>query len=147
VRLAATASSVVVDVLTAGRGARGERWAFRRYSGELALWIEDRLVVQERTLLDQQHGAVAERLGRFDVLCTIVLAGERVRRARAALASALATAPLRPRARTVEQANDLGDVLVIRMATVSLEEALRTVRERLAFLPELLGDDPWARRP
>jgi urease accessory protein len=47
----------------------------------------------------------------------------------------------------VEQPNDLGEVLVIRMAAVSLEAALRTIREHLAFLPGLLGDDPWARRP
>jgi urease accessory protein len=147
VRLAAGASAVLLDVLTAGRGARGERWAFRRYSSELELRIDDRIVVQERTLLDQRHGSVAERMGRFDVLCTILLAGELLRSARAALATALAAAALRPRADAVEQANDLGDALVIRMASVSLEEALRTVRERLAFLPELLGDDPWARRP
>lgn len=147
VRLAAGASAVVVDVLTAGRGARGERWAFRRYSGELVLRIGDRVVVQERTLLDQRHGSVADRMGRFDVLCTIVLAGDLLRQPRSALAASLSAVSLRPRAQSVEQANEVGDVLVIRMASTSLEETLRTMRERLAFLPELLGDDPWARRP
>jgi urease accessory protein len=146
-RLAAGGNAVLVDALTAGRGARGERWAFRSYSGELVLRIDDRVVLQERTLLDQQHGAVAERMGRFDVLCTILLAGGLLRPARARLANALTGAPLRPRADAVEQANDLGDALVIRMAAISLEAALRTVHDRLDFLPELLGDDPWARRP
>jgi urease accessory protein len=86
-------------------------------------------------------------MGRFDVLCTIVLAGDLLRRPRAALAGSLSAVSLRPCADAVEQTNDLGDVLVIRMASTSLEETLRTLRERLAFLPELLGDDPWARRP
>jgi len=147
VRLAPGAGAVVVDVLAAGRSARNERWAFRSYSGELVLWMSDRPVVHERTLLDQEHGPVAERLGRFDVLCTILLAGELLHTARTSLASSLAVAPLHPRADAVEQANDVGDALVVRLAAVSLEQALRTVRERLAFLPELLGDDPWARRP
>jgi urease accessory protein len=146
-RLAPGASAIIVDVLTAGREARGERWSFRRYSGELVLRIGDRVVVQERTLLDQQHGAVAERMGRFDVLCTAVLAGELLRQRRAALATSLSGVPLRPRADAVEQANDLGDALLVRIASTSLEKTLRTIREHLAFLPELLGDDPWARRP
>jgi len=52
------------------------------------------------------------------------------------------------RAGLVEQANEVGDgALVIRIAAVSLEDALRAVREHLRFVPDLLGDDPWARRP
>jgi urease accessory protein len=147
VRLESGAAAVIVDVLAAGRGARGERWAFQRYFSDLSLSIGDRMVLRERTLLDPGHGDLGERFGRFDVLGTIIVAGEALRAARAALFRQLGSAPLEPRSRIVEQANDLGEALHMKFAAVSIEDALHTVRTRLDFLPELLGDDPWARRP
>jgi urease accessory protein len=146
-RLAPGAAAIVVDVLAAGRGARGERWAFDRYAADLEVTIGNHGVLRERTLLDPRHGPLAERLGRVDALGTIVIAGDTLRSARAALVRELASAPLRKRADIVEQANDLGDALHVRFAAVSIEDAIRTVRTRLAFVPTLLGDDPWARRP
>jgi len=147
-RLAAGAAAVAVDVLASGRSARGERWAFRRYEGELSLRSGDRLLMAERLLLDPDHGALAERLGRFDALCTLLLAGDSLRAERAELARRIGPLPLRPRADRVEQANELdGGALLVRIAAVSLEDALHAVRDHLRFLPDLLGDDPWARRP
>jgi urease accessory protein len=146
-RLAPGAAAVLVDVLAAGRGARGERWAFHRYAAEMTLMLGDRAVLHEHMLLDPRHGPLAERLGRFDALGTLVIAGESLGAARATLARELSAAPLQRRADLVEQANDLGAALLIRFAAVSIEDAIRAVRARLAFLPELLGDDPWARRP
>lgn len=147
-RLAPGAAAVAVDVLASGRSARGERWAFRRYQGELSLCSGDRLLLAERLLLDPAHGALAERLGRFDALCTVLLAGDGLRAERETLARRICALPLRPRADRVEQANELeGGALLVRIAAVSLEDALHAVRGHLRFLPDLLGDDPWARRP
>jgi len=147
-RLAPGAAALAVDVLAAGRTARGERWAFRRYRGELCVRSGDRTLIRERLLLDPDHGPLAERLGRFDVLCTILLAGDALRAEREALARRLHAEPLPVRSGRIEQANELGDgALLVRIAAVSLEDALRAVREHLRFLPDLLGDDPWARRP
>jgi urease accessory protein len=147
-RLAPGAAAVAVDVLAAGRSARGERWAFRRYRGDLSLRVGERVLVSERVLLDPRQGAVAERMGRFDALCSVLLVGESLRGECAELAARLDRVALRPRADCVEQANDLGgDVLLVRIAAVSVEDVLHRVRDHLRFLPELLGDDPWARRP
>ena len=146
-RLERAGAAILVDVLSCGRAARGERWAFRRYSGELSLRLGDRLVAAERLLLDPAHGALGERLGRFDSLCTIVLAGEALLEQRAAIARRIEAMPLRPRAARIEQSNDLGGALLLRIAATSVEDATRAVRDHLHFLPELLGDDPWARRP
>jgi urease accessory protein len=147
-RLAPGAALVFVDLLSAGRSARGERWAFQRYAGELTLRLGDRVLLAESTLLDPEHGPIGERFGRFDVLATLLLAGERLRSASTALAEKLRALPAPPRAVRLESANDLGDdVLLVRMAAVSLEDALRSIRDHLHFLPALLGDDPWARRP
>jgi len=148
VRLGSGASLVLVDVLAAGRTARGERWAFRRYEGDLILRQEERRILAESILLDPEHGPIAERFGRFDALCTVLLAGEALAGARAAIANELGALPARPRAGRIESANLLGtEALLVRMAATSVEDALRAVRERLRFLPALLGDDPWARRP
>jgi len=147
-RMAPGAAAIAVDVLAAGRTARGERWVFRRYRGELGVRSADRTLVRERLLLDPDHGPLAERLGRFDALCTILLVGDALRAEREALARRIHAAPLPARAALIEQANEVGGgALVVRIAAVSLEDALRAVREHLRFLPDLLGDDPWARRP
>src|SRR5205823_1465808 len=108
----------------------------------------DRTLIAEAVLLDPDHGAIAERFGRFDALCTVLLAGGALADARAAIANQLASQPAAPRAGLIESANVLGaDALLVRMAATSVEDCLRAVRERLRFLPALLGDDPWARRP
>jgi len=146
-RLASGAAAVAVDVLASGRSARGERWAFSEYRGELSLQSVDRLLLRERLLLDPAHGALAERLGRFDAICTVLLAGDSLRAERDELARRICASPLRARADRIEQANELEGALLVRIAAVSLEDALRTVRGHLDFLPHLLGDDPWARRP
>jgi len=148
VRLAPGAALVLVDVLAAGRSARGERWAFRRYASDLDVRIGDRAVIEEGILLDPAHGPIAERFGRFEVLCTLLLAGDALAAPRAAIAAELASLPVPARTDRMESANLLGDdALLVRMAAASVEDARRTIRARLRFLPALLGDDPWARRP
>jgi urease accessory protein len=39
------------------------------------------------------------------------------------------------------------DVTVLRWAAVSTEMAMTFAQEALSFVPNLLGDDPFARRP
>src|SRR5262249_17509118 len=147
-RLAAGAALVFVDLLSAGRSARGERWAFQQYAGELTLRLGDRVLLAEGMLLAPEHGPIGKRFDRFDVLATLLLAGELLRPARAALSRTLGALPVAARAARLESANDLGDeVLLVRMAAVSVEDALRSLRQHLRFLPAILGDNPWARRP
>ncbi|WP_341870945.1 urease accessory protein UreD [Corallococcus llansteffanensis] len=147
VALAAGASLVLADVVTAGRSARGERWAFLRYASRLRLAREGRTVLDERQVLDADHGALPERLGRFDALATVLLVGPALASAREALAARVAALPVKPRAGQVVSASPLGDDgLLVRAAAVSLETLLATTRDWLSFLPGLLGDDPWARR-
>ena len=57
------------------------------------------------------------------------------------------SAPLRRRASVVEAASPLGeDGALLRVAATSVEEATLALRERLRSLPQLLGDDPLARK-
>ena len=138
---------VLADILVAGRTARGERWAFKRYAAELTLRMGERVVLAESVLLDPRHGPIAERFGRFEVLATLLLAGERLRTYYDALRDQLQQLPATARSTLIESANALGqDALLVRMASLSLEDALRSIRRHLSFLPLLLGDDPWTRR-
>jgi urease accessory protein len=145
--LAASASLATWDVLAAGRVARGERWAFARYLASLSVRREGAPLVEEALLLDPAHGILSERLGRFDGIATLLLAGPLFAGARAAVLARVDAAPLAPGARILAAASPLGsDALLVRFAAESIEELLGTLREQLAGLPALLGDDPWARR-
>ncbi|NBD09826.1 urease accessory protein UreD [Corallococcus silvisoli] len=147
VTLARGACLVLADVVSAGRSARGERWAFQRYASRLRVEREGRALVDERWVLDPAHGALTERLGRFDALASVLLVGPALCSAREALAARVAALPVKPRDREVVSASPLGeDGLLLRVAAVSLETLLATTRDWLSFLPGLLGDDPWARR-
>ncbi len=146
--LAPGSALILVDVLGCGRVARGERWAFGNYLSELILRQQERVVLAERVLLDPTHGAVSERFGRFNALATVLLAGEPLRTFRQAFIEKFRALPLSADAEIVESANSLGDdALLLRMAGVSIEHTLQSIRAHLDFLPSLLGDDPWKRRP
>ncbi len=147
VQLAQGASLVLMDLVTAGRSANGERWAFTHYSSALRVHREGRSLLDERWLLDPHHGTLPERLGRFDALGTVLLVGPALASAREALAGHVGALPVTPRAGLVCSASPLGpDGLVLRAAATSAEVLLRTAREWLSFLSPMLGDDPWARR-
>jgi urease accessory protein len=147
VQLAPGASLVLMDLVTAGRSANGERWAFTHYASTLRVHREGRALIDERWLLDPAHGALPERLGRFDALGTVLLVGTALDSARQALAARVGALPVTPLAGLVCSASPLGaDGLVLRAAASSAEALLRTAREWLSFVPALLGDDPWVRR-
>src|SRR5207248_157466 len=79
--------------------------------------IGDRAVIEEGILLDPAHGPIAERFGRSEVLCTLLLAGDALAAPRAAIAAELASLPARAHADRIESANLLGDdALLVRMA-------------------------------
>jgi urease accessory protein len=145
--LASEASVAVWDVLTAGRTACGERWAFQSCALGVALRRNGRALLDESWLLDASHGSIGDRLGRFEAIATLLLAGPLFGAVREELRSRLAAKPPDGRARLLESASAIADdTLVVRLAAVSVEELVAALRARLAALPALLGDDPWARR-
>jgi urease accessory protein len=120
----ARASVVIVDTLTCGRRAFGERWAFARYASRLTVLRDGRAALADATLLDASHGSIAERMGRWDVFATVVAAGPRAEGvARAMLAAhganddgaVVAASPLR------------GGGAIARIVAVSAEASTRRV--------------------
>jgi len=147
IELAPGASLLWLDGLTAGRSARGERWAFGSYASRLAVTRAGAPVVHDGILLDPRHGPLGERMGRFDALATVIALGPRV----AALARDLLASGGSPGDPTGGErrsglriaASPHDDGAVVRVAGTSSEAVTRAVRRSLARVPEILGDDPF----
>jgi urease accessory protein len=135
IRLGESASVVLVDAATAGRVAHGERWAFARYRSVLSVARGDRTLVHDAIELDPRHGPLADRLGRYDALATVIAIGPH--------------APLAPTtngADWVAATSPIAEGTLVRAAATSVEQLHRGLRILLAGIPPLLGDDPFARK-
>jgi urease accessory protein len=141
------AGLVLVDWVTGGRRASGERWQFARYASRLAVRYAGRPVFLDACLLTPVEGPLPERLGRFNVLGLIAIVGPPfLVPARDTLAR-FSGRPLERRSSLLAAASAIGEVGVqVRLAGESVEEVGAAVRDILQFVVPLLGDDPWARK-
>ena len=146
-QVANSAALVVIDCVLAGRCAAGERWAFSEYRSLIEISRDDRLLVHDALALRASDGDLARRLGRFDVLAVAVVAGRALRAEAEVLLAAASRYPVARRADQLIMASSVGeDACVLRVAGTSGEQAGRTLRELLRFIPARLGDDPWRRK-
>ncbi len=166
-RLAPGASLVLVDWVSGGRTARGERWAFANYATRSEIWRReeraqtvhperngsrngpaDELVFLDSIRLsdEAQPLSVGARLGRFNCVGMLVLFGPLVHEAAKALLENVASQPVSRRAAITFSASPLADGALLRLAGEQVEDVGRELHRHLAFLSGLLGDDPWARK-
>ena len=145
--IAHDAALVVVDWLSAGRCASGERWAFNEFRSVLEISVAGSLLVRDSMTLEAQDGNLADRLGRFNIIGTAVLIGETLRDHARTLLDASATVRVRRGQNQVMTASPLADGgCMLRIAGTSTEAAGRAMRDALCFIPALLGDNPWQRK-
>lgn len=138
---------VWVDWMTSGRRASGERWQFHRYSNRLRVDYGARLLLLDSVLLDERHGCLADRMGRFDVLATVVIAAPALQPEIARAVADVSSAAFQRTPDTLVSASPLADVgCILRFAGQSAEAVGRTLGRCLSFVPRLLGGDPWARK-
>jgi len=141
------ASLVMVDWMTSGRHASGERWVFSRYESRFDIRRGSRRVFFDGLVLEPGIDSVAARMGRFDVCLTAVVSGPLVAGAAKELLSAVSDAPISRHDDLVIAAAELPDGgALLRMAGTSVEAMAHAVRSRLAFLSPLIGDDLWSRK-
>jgi len=143
------ASLVFIDWLSSGRRASGERWQFDSYASRLEINEEGRPVILDALTLDTASGNIGDRMGRFNVLCTIVLIGPLLVAPAADVLSSAASLAIEKRADLLVSASSIsrgGGGCLLRIAGVSFEAVSSVARQYLRFVPSLLGDDPWARR-
>jgi urease accessory protein len=147
VDLEAGATLAMVEGLAAGRVSRGERWAPSRCQTRVRIRREGALVLDDALLLDPAHGDIARRMGPFDAWATVVLVGPAL-----PVASCAVGAPPRPRPPpaaglpAIETVTPVDDGCLVRIAARTTAILSSRVRDALASVAPLYGDDPFTRR-
>lgn len=147
VDLADGAVLVLVDWISSGRRAAGERWAFNEYVSRTQVRYDSRLVLHDATVLRALDGDLTLRMGRFEVLAMVVIVGKALHAEATRLISDVNEQPVERAADRIVSATGLGEIgCVVRIAGRSVEQIGRRLRQWLGFVPALLGDDPWVRK-
>jgi urease accessory protein len=146
--LAAGAGLALVDWLSSGRVARGERWAFNRFSSRNDVYVNGERVFVDSLSLGAGNDLAASphRLGRFNCLGLLLLLGEPMRMAAAALLAEVSSRPVLRGSSLICSASSVADGAILRVAGEQVEEVGRELHRHLVFARALLGDDPWARK-
>jgi urease accessory protein len=145
--LHANASLVVVDWMTSGRRASGERWLFETYSSRSSIHVEGRPALVDALLLSPADGSLAARMGRFDVIATVAVYGCVVKSHAARILADVSALPVERSAESLVSAAPVGSQgCLLRITGRSVEQVTGLLRHRLSFVSGLLGDDPWARK-
>ena len=170
-----TASLLLLDWLTSGRRARGERWAMRRYQARTDVIVGGKLKFRDALRLDESDGPIdgEHRMGRCDCFATVVMLGPKFGAGAKRLlewasaqqahswhgfstrahglkpheTTALPLPGATPSADGVHfAASPLANGVVLRAAGPTTESVARWLRQRLEFLPATLGGNPWDRK-
>jgi urease accessory protein len=154
VSLAPSSSLCLLDGYTCGRSARGERWAFSRYASRTTVRRAGAVALVDAVRLDPRHGPLAARMGRFDVVLTLVALGPRC----AAICDAMLDAAVRASSASTATPEALvaasplvgvgaGDGgCILRVAAPRFEMASHVLHSSFTELARVLGDDPFARK-
>ena len=142
------ASLLFLDLLSGGRTARGERWAFSRYTSRNEIWRDGAPWWIDALRLDPADGLLTGdgRLGRFNGLATVVWAGPALEADARGVVDAVQRSPVGKRSDLIFSASPLPGGAVLRVAGESTEAVIRFLRPFLQPAGELLGDDPWIRK-
>ena len=146
--LAANSSLVLLDWLSSGRPARGERWAFSHFASRNDVLIAGERVFLDSLRLDPTDGEfLSPRLaGRFNCLGLLLLLGPLVRDLATQLVQNIAARPVTRLAPLVCSVSPLPNGALLRLAGEQVEAVADELHQYLAGLQDLLGDDPWARK-
>lgn len=134
-----------VDVLSAGRVSRDERWAFTSYASRLSIDVAGQPWLRKSTFLSAQHGALTERMAGLEAVATITVVGPAfawlLEPMQARIAERLALDPV------LVAASPRDGGLVMRAAVPSIESLMAALRGLLQQpIAKQLGDDPFERK-
>jgi urease accessory protein len=146
--LADSAALVLVDWFTSGRAARGERWAFDHFQSRNDVFIESRRVFVDSVFMDTQDNLLGSPhcTGRFNCFAMVLLLGALVREAAGNLIDCISSRHVERCSTVVCCASPVREGAVLRLAGEDVETVGREIKQRLSFLVDLLGDDPWIRK-
>jgi urease accessory protein len=146
--IAADASLILVDWLSSGRSACGERWAFSHLATGNEVFVEAERIFLDSVRLHPGDGDFASphRGGRFNCIGLVLLIGPLVSDIATQLLQDIATHPIARRASVVSSASPLRNGALLRFAGEQVEAIGREVHRHLGPVRDLLGDDPWSRK-
>jgi urease accessory protein len=146
--LEAGASLVLLDWFNSGRAARGERWAFSRFSSRNDVFLEGERIYLDSILLDPSSGPLDTpmRAGRFNCFATLLIVGDMCGAAIEQILKNILARPVEKKSPLVVSASSTRGGVVLRVSGERVEDVGREIRGHLAFAHEFLGDDPWARK-
>jgi len=146
--LANEAGLVLLDWFTSGRAARGERWAFDNFQSRNDVFVDGQRVFVDSILLNADAGVIASphRVGRFNCFAMLLIVGQPLGEAAAALAAEISARPVERAAPLLCSASPVQQGTVFRVAGEDVESVSRELKRQLGFLTDFLGDDPWARK-
>jgi urease accessory protein len=139
---------VLVDWLSSGRVECGERWSFSRYESRNEIFQDGRRIALDSVLLDPADGEIggSGRMGRFNCLALLVLAGGALKEQATRLLASIASRPVPRRESLVCSASPLSGGALVRIAGEQAEEVGNEIHRLLDFMPGLLQDDPRRRK-
>jgi len=142
------AGLALLDWFSAGRAARGERWAFAGFQSRNDVFLSGERVFVDSLLLDPDNGAVTSDhcAGRFNCFAMLLLLGDALRETTSRCLEQIALRPVERKGCLVCSASPLRDGALLRVAGESVELVGRELHHYLQPLTALLGDDPWARK-
>ena len=151
VALAGDGACGILDGVTSGRPAFGERWALERLDLETRVTRDGVLLARDTLVLDVTDGDIAARMGRFEALLSVIAVGAKTR---PLLAGLCARARAHPRTADVVAAPSVlapcrdRDVpgAIVRIAATSPALAIAEARRRLRNLPDIDVVDPFESR-
>ena len=143
-----TSSLLAVDWFTAGRIARGERWAFNSLTSRMQLWIDDQLVLDDPLQLRDEaaHLSITRRMQQFNIFGSVILVGPEMHPLCERLEQRLHAA-LRPQARVLESVSPITGGCVWRFAAEDIDEMQSLLFSHVDDCKNAMGGDPWRRRP
>lgn len=138
-------SAIVWDPVGAGRVSRGERWDFQLLETHVTIDGPGGRILTESTRLCPAESRAFADLGAFDAFGVLVLIGPRLAPMAGALLGRTRGDPASHDG-LLFTASPLLDGAILRVAAPSTAALLLCVRSWLRELPDLLGDDFFARR-
>lgn len=139
---------VLIDWLSAGRTARGERWNFRHFFSRNEIVRDGKRLLIDALRLDREDGALDSKYrgGSFNSFATVVMLGPRLAEHARAVLDWCGAQSINAGASLVFASSPLHEGAILRFAGTSVEEVGKAIHARLGFVGELLEDDPWSRK-
>lgn len=144
--LAHTSNLIVVDSVSGGRAARGERWSFSRYGSRIDIVREGRLLLTDRLRLNPGEERNHFAVGRFNCFATVLVLGPGLATQASTIVDAVAAEPIARGLPLVFAASPFHEGVLLRVAGVHAENVRQFIHQHLRFVRDLLDDDPWTRK-